>query len=230
VLLPPPPRTPHWGRGFGGVGYCTPADLVLHGMPRGAATAPGRLVGAVSTAANTIELDGHDFMTGDEVSFRAEAGGVLPSPLVAGVTYFAIAVSDSLFSVAATAGGAALDLTTAGSRIVAFAPRPREAAIEWATRLIDDMLPAGSVPLTAPYPSIVTMTCAELAAWKLTRLAGTASKSLTEIADAARQRLARWARGVPIRGDNAPTPTGLACSTPAVASTARPWRSYGGIA
>ncbi len=122
--------------------YCAASDLYDFGMPRGAATNPGHLIASVSAGANTLELDQHGFAAGNPVLFRAEAGGSLPSPLVEGTTYYAIPVTESTFSVAATDGGAAIDLTTAGSRILVIAPLPVTQAIAWASRIIDDMLPA----------------------------------------------------------------------------------------
>ncbi len=191
----------------------------------------GRLVGGVSAALNAIELDGHGLALDDACSFRAEAGGSLPSPLAEGATYYAIPLDDNRFSVAAAAGGAAIDLTTAGARAVVIVPAPVAKAIAWASRLIDDMLPAHVVPLAEPYPEIIRMTCAELAAAKLLALAGSESRTISEIADAARKRLDRWGKGVPIRGDNAPAAAGLAAGAAVgTATDTRGWRRFGGIA
>jgi hypothetical protein len=210
--------------------YSSPADLYAFGVPRGAIPNPGRLAGVVSAADNTIGLDVHGFALDDLVSFRAEAGGSLPSPLVAGVDYYAIPVRESYFSVATTAGGSAVDLTTVGARIVVIAPLNLDAAIAWADRQIDDMCPAHVVPIVAPIPDIIRMTSAELAAGKLGYFTGASSKSLTMIFDFAQKRLARWSKGVPIRGTNAPAPAGLAASAPIARYTdSRGWSRYGGI-
>jgi hypothetical protein len=209
--------------------YCDFTDLFAHGVPRGALRNVARGPVSVSASANTIELDVHGLATGDSVSFRAEAGGSVPSPLVSGTTYYAIAVSESRFSVAATSGGSAIDLTDAGSNVLVITPLPEEACREWASRLVDDMLPAGMVPLTSPYPPIVRFTVAELAAGKLLTLTGAASKSVGDILDAARVRLARWAKGVPIRGDNAPAAANLAVGVTAPRTDTSGWRTYGGL-
>jgi hypothetical protein len=186
-------------------------------------------VASASASANTIALDVHGFDEGDPVSFRAEAGGSLPAPLVEGTTYYAVPAGDNAFSVAATAGGAAIDLTTAGALYIVIAPLPIAPAIAWASRVIDDMLPAHIVPLTEPVPEIVRMTAAELAAGKLASRGGFASKSLTEIVDLARKRLERWAQGIPIRGENAPEPAGLAVSATAPYRDVRGWQRFGGL-
>lgn len=208
--------------------YCATADLYDFGLPRGAIRNPGRLAGTVSIVANSIELEGHGFGADSSVSFRAEASGSLPSPLISGTAYFALPLDDDHFSVATSAGGAAVDLTTIGSRIVVIAPLPITSAIEYASALIDDMLPAHVVPLTSPYPPVVRVTCAELAAGKLSYFSGGVSKSLTELLDLARKRMERWAKGVPIRGTNAPKAASLSTVAVAPHEDSRGWSRYGG--
>jgi hypothetical protein len=154
---------------------------------------------------------------------------------VALTTYYAIALDDNQFQVSATVGGPAIDLTTAGARVLVIARLPVAAAIEWASRVIDEMLPAHVVPLSEPVPDIVRMTCAEIAAGKLAGRGGTTSKSLTEIVDAARKRLESWARGVPVRGPNAPSThtNQAAVATAATLSSAcldpMGWNRFGGL-
>ena len=213
--------------------YCTIADLYAYGLPRGALANPGRLAQSADPSSDTISLDQHGFATNDLLTFRAEGGGALPAPLVAGVTYFAKPVpnSDLLFQVSATQGGPAIDLTSAGSRILVVARISKEAAITFGTALIDDMLPAHLVPLSPPYPPIITITCAELANWKLLGNTGGSSKTFGELVDAARKRLDRWSQGVPIRGENAPPPpASIAIAAPAGStSDSRGWNKYGGL-
>lgn len=211
--------------------YCSRGDLHAFGLPRGALPNPGRLIASVNTSADSLSLDVHGFEDDDPVTFRAEAGGSLPAPLVEGTTYYVVALTDSTFSVATSAGGSVIDLTSAGSasRILVIAALPVEAAIDWASRIIDDLLPAHVVPLAEPYPEVVRMTCAELAAGKLLTFTGGTSASLTAMVDAATKRLERWAKGVPIRGDNAPKAAGLASSTALPHSDPQGWRRYGGI-
>jgi hypothetical protein len=209
--------------------YCSPSDLYAFGIARGAVPNPGRVVDSANATANTITLDVHGFVLNDPVSFRAEAGGTLPAPLVAGSTYYAIPVTESAFSVATAEDGAAVDLSSAGENFVVIAPLPIDASIAWASRLIDDMLPAHVVPIEEPIPEIVRMTAAELAAHKLLSTTGAVSTSLTMVADHARKRLERWAAGIPIRGTNAPTPTNLAAAAAVPYVDSRGWNRYGGI-
>jgi phage gp36-like protein len=209
--------------------YCAPSDLYDFGLPRGALRNPGRHVRVAVASTDTIPLDVHGFDLNDAITFRVEgvSGALLPAPLVAGTEYFAIPLSESAFSVALEADGDAIDLTTNGSNFRVNKPIAFDAAILWASRIIDDMLVGHVVPLEAPYPEIVTMTCAELAAGKL--LAGKSSKSLTEMFDAARKRLERWSTGATIRGENAPDPANLAASATVPYADPRGWNRFGGL-
>jgi hypothetical protein len=209
------------------VDYCEASDLYAYGLTRGAIPNPGRLIASVSTSADTLSLDVHGFAADDPVTFRAEAGGSLPGPLVAGTTYYVIPVTESTFQVSATEGGDAIDLTSAGENILVITPLPIAAAISFASRLVDDCLPAHVVPLEEPIADIVKMTTAELAIWKLTAGKGSA-KTISEMVDAARKRLERWGKGVPIRGTNAPTPANLAASASVPYLDSRGWNRFGG--
>lgn len=211
-------------------GYCEPSDLYDFGLPRGAVPNPGRLLDAVDVALDWCALDVHGFALDDPVMFRAEAGGSLPGGLAEGITYFAKPIDESHFQVSATAGGAAIDLTSPGESVLAISPLPIAAAIEWGARTIDDMLPAHVVPLTAPYPPIIVATNAELAAGKLATRAGFVSKALSDIIGGAQKKLDRWAKNVEIRGDNAPLPAQGAAVATAIAAPVddvRGWFRFG---
>jgi hypothetical protein len=208
--------------------YCEPRDVYAHGLPRGAVPNPARLAESVSSSTNAITLSEHGFSLNDPASFRAEAGGSLPAPLVEGTTYYAIALDDARFQVANAEDGAPIDLTTAGSNVLVISPLPIASAITWASQIIDDMLPAHVVPLDADaIPEIVRMTCAELAAGKLARYSGAESKPLMEIVDAATKRLERWGKGVPIRGAVEPPNANLARSATAPYRDRRGWNRTG---
>jgi hypothetical protein len=210
--------------------YCTESEIYDYGFPRGGVPNQGRLVASVDTSANTFTLGTHGFADDDVVQFRADGSGTLPTGVSAATAYYVIRVDESRFQVAATAGGAAINISTAGSRIVVFTDLPIAAAITWASSMIEDMLPAHVVPLEEPYPDIIRSTCAELAAGKLAARTGAASKSLSDIVEQAHKRLARWGKHVPIRGTNAPQSASLAASSTA-RQTADPsgFRRYGGI-
>lgn len=210
--------------------YCAPRDLYDFGLPRGAVANPARLAAFALASTDTITLDLHGFDADDPVTFRAEAGGSLPAPLVAGTTYYAIPLGESAFKLAAAPGGGAIDLSSDGASVLVISPLPIAAAIEWASRIVDDMLPAGVVELAAPYPAIVRMTAAELAAGKLAGRGGFESKALGDIVIEARKRLERWGKGVPIRGENAPAPAGLSVSVSALGVARDPsgWGRFGG--
>jgi len=208
--------------------YCDFTDLFSFGLPRGALRNPGRLVSGVASA-NALDLDVHGLAADDELTFRAGAGGSLPSPLASGTTYYAIPVTESRFQVAASAGGAAVSLTTDGTNVICIIELPESSVRDWATSVVDDMLPAAMVPLTAPYPPIVRATTAEIAAARLLTLAGQApSQPLATILDGAQKRLARWSKSVPIRGTNAPAAAGLSASASTAQRDASGWRAHGG--
>lgn len=191
--------------------YCTAEDLHnLGGLPRGALPNPGRLVASVDASANVCTLDGHGFATNTPLWFRAEAGGALPSPLVEGTSYFAIALTESRFSVSATFGGSAIDLTTTGGEFVAISPLPKTAAIQFASAIVDDSLWAARVPMTVPYPVTVVAITAILAASYLLSFTGQLQGTLADAIASARTRMADWARGVTVSGPNAPPPANMA--------------------
>lgn len=214
-------------------GYCVVADLFANGLPRGALSNPGRLVAdgktGANTTTNTLPLDQHGFSLNDPLTLRVESNGSFPAPLAAGVTYYAIPVNDGAFSVAAAADGPAIDLTTPGARILVVAPIPYAAAIAYGKALIDDMLPAHLVPLTAPYPPIVVLTNAELAIAKLLQGTGSASKSLGDMLTEARKRMTDWSRGRPLRGENVPPPANVGVSATVPYADARGWSRFGGL-
>lgn len=59
----------------------------------------------------------------DEVVKVANYGGALPAPLIANTPYFVKTVASGVYTLALTAGGATIDLTTAGTGRHLFAPR-----------------------------------------------------------------------------------------------------------
>lgn len=203
--------------------YCTPADAVAFlpsgGLPNPARTAQG------SSSGNWIESDGHNLAEGALVEVRAETGGSVPGGLAESTTYYAKVLTASRFQLAATLGGAAIDLTTAGTNFVYWSPLPWEEWIEWADRVVDSFLPPHVVPLVAPYPDVARLASAELAAaLGLQKTAGAAIDMGARI-DAIGQRIARWAKTVPVRGVDRQTqqPVFLAVTASAGATDPRGW-------
>lgn len=183
--------------------YATRRDVYRYGLARGTLGSQARLVSSSVEATDTISLDGHGFETDDTVVLRATDGGTLSAPLVSGTTYYVIRVSDSAFKLAATQGGNAIDLTTDGVSMIVAIALPFDDVLEFYSRFVDGFVPAHLVPLTAPYPVLVTAIVAELSAKKLQILAGQISESMKETELAAKAQLERWAAGVPVRDPNA---------------------------
>lgn len=213
--------------------YCSPSDLYAFGVPRGATPNPGRVL--ASAAGNVCTLDVHGFETGDAILFRPAGDGAMPSGLTAGTTYYAQAETEHTFRVRATAGGAALTFTDAEDPLMVIAPLNREAAIEYADRLIDDMAAGQVVPFddVALYPdgvpAIIRMTSAELAAGKLLAVTGSASRPLSEIVDAAIKRIERWSKGLLVRATPAESRANIAAVAVAPVCDSRGWRRFGGL-
>lgn len=210
--------------------YCSAPQLFeLGGMPPGGVRSMARLTTGAVVANNTILLDAHGLGAGDVVRLQAQQEGSVPSPLVALRPYYALPVDESSFQLEESVGSGAIDLTTTGSTFFAIVPPDYDGSIAWASALIDDMLPSATLPLTEPYPAVVVATCAELASWRLLSQQGAQASALSEILDASRRRLDRWARGVPVRGQNAPKPSNLSVSSGKLSASRRPWRQFGGL-
>lgn len=205
--------------------YATRADLFRYGLPRGLLANPGRLCASVVATDDTFTLDGHGFENDTPLLFRAETGGTLPAPIAAGTIYYAIRVSDSTFKAAATAGGAAEDLTTDGVSVVVSTALPIDEVLEFYSRFVDGFLPAHLVPLGSPYPITVTAIVAELSAKKLLLISRQSSASMTEMEVGAKAQLERWVKGIPLRDDRQTASANLAVSD--VLSIPREWGTGG---
>jgi hypothetical protein len=211
------------------MGYCTEAD-VYRQVPPGALPNPGRLISAVSTSAETLALSGHGLSDDDEVTFRADAGGSLPSPLVAGTTYYAKVVSDALFQVATSAGGAAVNITTAGSNIICVRALPVSEWIEAASAELDQVLPAHVVPVDVDARVDVSLVprplrehAAKKAALQGLIYVGGSTLDIERMIQASQSMLDRWARGVPVVGTNAPARGNLAVRSSTTSADPRGW-------
>lgn len=208
--------------------YATLADLFTYGLPRGALVNPAQLVTANATT-NAFTLDCHGLSSGDAMSFRFDADGSMPAPLVAGTEYYALPQNEYTFKVSATPSGAVIDLTTAGEFVLMIVPLPIAGALAWASLIVDQNLLAHCLPLAEPVHELVVATTAELAIGKLT--AGSESKSLAALVAEASKRIATWSKGVPLRGENKPAAAraaGVAASATVPFRDPRGWGQFGG--
>jgi hypothetical protein len=161
--------------------------------------ASGRLVDSSIASTDVVTLDGHGFETDDEIAFRAAEGGTLSAPLVAGTTYYAIRLNDVTFKVSATAGGAAINLSSDGVSMVVAVALPVDDVLEFYSRWVDGFMPAHVVPFTGTIPVMVKAIVAELSAKKLLQLAGHVSDAVNVAELAAKAQLERWSKGIPLR-------------------------------
>jgi hypothetical protein len=203
--------------------YCEDADVVPY-EPAGGLPNPFREVTA-SASGDYFVSEGHGLATDAAVIFTTPTGGALPTGIAEGTAYYAIVVSSSRFKVAATAGGAAINITTAGEHFQFRGELPRAAWREWGARLIDSVLPAHVVPIVAPYPEIVVSANAELAAAKGVSVTGGAEINLGEKQREVVDMLIRWAKTIPLRGTarSVTSPVNLAITASAGASDPRGW-------
>jgi len=208
--------------------YCTMSD-VWGWIPRGIVVNPTQLIGSVAAGTDIITLDGHGLADGDEVTFRAESGGTLPGGITAGTTYYAQVLTDATFKVSATAGGAAVDILSAGTNVLMISQLPWTSWIAKASNEIECTLPSAAVPLTAPYPAVVTDYTAGLVAERALAASGVgAAPGFTERMNRVRNELREWrAKGIVVRGAAQPTATNKAISSGAIAADSRGWANRG---
>jgi hypothetical protein len=72
-----------------------------------------------ATVADLLTAPGHTLVNDDQVRVLSIPGATLPTGLSEGTTYFVISVSGDTFSLSATQGGAAINITAAGAGLVA---------------------------------------------------------------------------------------------------------------
>lgn len=206
--------------------YCARADVTKR-IPIGSVTSSSGIVAETEVGDNTFTFDGHGLETDDAVSVRAVEGGSLPSPLVEGV-YYAIRVTNSTFSLAATPSGSAIDITSAAVSMVITREPDFDDTIEFYSRWADTCLPAHLVPLDVPLTGqfvFVKGIVADLSAKKILNGVGKESAIVTAAELEAKAQLERFAAGLPLRGTATSTPSNLAI-TNNVATTGDP-RGWG---
>ena len=182
--------------------YCSRAD-VNRRLPLGSIPSPSGIAASSLASSNVITYDGHGLETDDAVTVRAIEGGSLSAPLVAGTTYYVRRVNNASFELAATPGGAAIDLTSNAIEMVVVREPTYDEYIEFYSRWSDAFLPSHLVPLDEPIHPFVKGIVADLVAKRLLNVGGQDSNLLNETELASKAQLERFAKGIPLRG--APT-------------------------
>jgi hypothetical protein len=207
--------------------YCVRAD-VLAFLPSGGLPNAAREATADATA-NDFEIDQHGLIDDQPVRFTVSTGGSVPTGVAVSTTYYAIVSTTSRFQVAATAGGAAINLTTAGENFQVWTELPWDAWMDEGAADVDGIIAAAcgehTVPVIAPYPRILVLANAELAAARGIIATAGAEIDLGLKLDAISKRLTPWAKSLPFRGEarSNHSPANLAITASAGASDPRGW-------
>jgi len=180
------------------MGYATKTD-VYKWIPSGSVSSPSRHITAEASS-NTFSVDSHGLEDGALVSFRAESGGTLPSPVAKGTIYYVRDSTEHTFKISTTDGGDVLPITTDGSNVIMVLEVPWDGWLEVASRQVDNLLPANATPFSVPYPPvIVNYTALIVASWALT-FGGKGSDLISTDLDRALEELKTWRRfGIPAR-------------------------------
>jgi hypothetical protein len=205
--------------------YCSRSDVARR-LPPGALTSSAGLVASSLAASNAITYDGHGLETDDPVTVRVAGNGVLPVPLVEGVTYYARRLTNATLELAATVGGVAINLTSDGTSVIIARDPDFDGLIEFYSRWVDGFFLAHMVPFTAPIPAIVKGLVADLAAKRLLNISGQDSDAVNAAELAAKAQLERFATGIPTRDATATLPAANLAITSSLSATSDP-RGWG---
>lgn len=193
--------------------YCTVSDVYAT-QPPGSFSNPGRLIASIANG--VFELDNHGFAVNDAVTFE----GQLPPGIVRGTVYRVVPLGDNFFEVVGIVG-----LDYDGYKVLVVRPLPWSDWIKWASRLIDEFIPH-LLPLAVPTPEIVKHTCADLVAQKGLQFVGGTDIDINTHITNAQTTLLRWAKSVPLRGNDRPknTNVGAVVGSSTRLVDARGWR------
>lgn len=205
--------------------YCSRGDVTAR-LPPGTVVSPAGMLASCLASTDVLTYDGHGLETNDEVTVRAASAGTLSAPLVAGTIYYAIRLTNSTFKLAASAGGAALNITSDGVEMVVTREPKFDDVIEFVSRWADTFLPAHVVPLAAPIHPLVRGVVADVSAKRILNANGQDSAAVTAAELAGKAILERHAAGMPLRGGTAQTPANLAITATSVSSGSDP-RGWG---
>lgn len=190
----------------------------------------GREVASSLASTDVLTLGAHGLSTDDAVTLRATEGGTLSAPLVAGTTYYAVRINDDTFKLAASAGGAAINLTTDGVTMIVTKSLPIDRYLEVFSRWVEDCVPAHLVPFerdeNGAYPILIVKTVCELAGKVLLNRNGKNSEIVTAGELAAKAQLERWATGRPLRDPGITAAANLAVTSAISAQSPDP-RGWG---
>ena len=204
--------------------YCSRGDVTAR-LPPGTVVSPAGMLASCLASTDVLTYDGHGLETDDEVTVRAASAGTLSAPLVAGTIYYAIRLTNAAFKLAASAGGAALNITSDGVEMVVTREPKFDDVIEFVSRWADTFLPAHVVPLTAPIHPLVRGVVADVSAKRILNANGQDSAAVTAAELAGKAILERHAAGMPLRG-GAQVPSNLAITATSVSSGGDP-RGFG---
>jgi len=205
--------------------YCSRGDVTAR-LPPGTVVSPAGMLASCLASTDVLTYDGHGLETDDEVTVRAASAGTLSAPLVAGTVYYAIRLTNSTFKLAASAGGAALNITSDGVEMIVTREPKFDDVIEFCSRWADTFLPAHAVPLTAPIHPLVRGVVADVSAKRVLNANGQDSAAVTAAELAGKAILERFAAGMPLRGGTAQVPSNLAITATSVSSGGDP-RGFG---
>lgn len=205
--------------------YCSRGDVTAR-LPPGTVVSPAGILASCLASTDVLTYDGHGLETDDEVTVRAASAGTLSAPLVAGTVYYAIRLSNAAFKLAASAGGAAINITSDGVEMIVTREPKFDGVIEFVSRWADTFLPAHVVPLTAPIHPLVRGVVADVSAKRILNANGQDSAAVTAAELAGKAILERFAAGMPLRGGTAQTPSNLAITATSVSSGSDP-RGWG---
>jgi hypothetical protein len=186
--------------------YCSVEDVFRFAQTAGALVRRALEVDSVDTTADVLTIGGHGCSKDDPVEFRIQPGGTLAAPLSASTVYYAKPVTDSddLLQIAATVGGAAINLTTTGAGFdMVPSIRPTiHACIRSACRWIDQRIPEAATPLNPDenglYPDIVRQMAAVLSCEMALVVLGQMSTQVSECADRMRADAKLMLAGLPL--------------------------------
>lgn len=134
-----------------------------------------RRVVSVDPTTNRLLIPGHGLISGDVLRVKLEDtrhGGTatLPSPLSEFTPYCALVASGDLIALAASSGGSAIDITTAGtgiSIVVDMTASIERVLASNASRLDACLARRGvALPLVGDFPALTSLVC-RLSAWWL---------------------------------------------------------------